>query len=289
MHVSLYLSSCYCPITISALLLCTLFLFAGEGHFTPLNMASVELHKFAPLLPHEQAIVLSPLQHHPAVRATFRRHVWHSSELHKLVLLLLHEPGVVLTTLHHHSSDVMRFTFNHHYSILQNSIRLSYCYSMNQPQCSLLSTTTLLIFWGPFSPPCIASLWTPQVCPPASPWTSRSALHSPPPLFWSCECHALMHTPPATSPEPFTIRHPAFKHSAICNRPCLTSVSPSIQGLTRSNRPRNQPSTSPAILVLWSETQTTPPHMMPLEHSNHMSCKYGNWGELANIYKSMKH
>ena len=189
MHVSLYLSSCYCPITISALLLCTLFLFAGEGHFTPLNMASVELHKFAPLLPHEQAIVFSPLQHHPAVRATFRRHVWHSSEfhkfglpappwtsrsahhspptlfwsyevhfqppfkhpseLHKLVLLLLHAPGVVLTTLHHHSSDVMRFTFNHHYSILQNSIRLSYCYSMNQPQCSLLSTTTLLIFWGP--------------------------------------------------------------------------------------------------------------------------------------------
>ena len=142
-----------------------------------------------------------------------------------LARLLLHEPAVVLSTLHHHISDLMRSTFNHHYSILLNSTSWSSCSSMNQPECSPLSITTLLMLWGSlsttiiasfrtpqvcptatpwtshsapysplplfwsfeghFSPPCITSLWTPQVCPPASPWTSHSALHSPPPIFWS--------------------------------------------------------------------------------------------------------
>ena len=65
--------------------------------------------KFGPLLLHEQAIVLSPLQHHPAalVRATFRSHVWHSSEFHKFgppappwtSHSAFHSPAIVLSTL----------------------------------------------------------------------------------------------------------------------------------------------------------------------------------------------
>ena len=192
MHFSLYLSSCYCPIAISALLLCTLFLFAGEGHFTPLNMASVELHKFGPLPPPMNKLLCSPHS------STTLLHLWGPlpTAMYDILLnstslarLLLHEPGVVLSTLHYHIADLMRSTFNHHYSILLNSTSWSSCSSMNQPWCSPLSTTTLLMLWGSLSTTTIASFRTPQGCPTATPWTSRSALYSPLPLFWSFGGH----------------------------------------------------------------------------------------------------